>query len=527
MELPFPEETVSDRVKAIQDYLDALKKRRMNSVRPLVERIFNTYSDDESFYGFSDHLRVGLYTPYAHEKYREHINTHNCTTVVPSIYIDMYLLGLNPQIVQFFDFKQIENKEDRDKPAEESHFAITLEMYGERYLFDPFWHVFGPIREQDEHHMLVGRQSHRKKVIREYGQLKSWSAEEFHAMMMDLRLPERSLEMLIAGQEIFQQKHCYECSTKMWVYYDDSLNRLTTRFYLDSNWLTDKVIFLHQDLDENGKARSKQFEFCYAKDYTWKNLVQPKVLARLGKSETQQLRALYRDILDDPKKPGKVKKQRFGKALADNSSLEEKTDLLNFAETLLSRLSPEEHQSVWPMVLARTIYESVFPQQDYFYSQSDRDGVIVEETELFERISTDYRYRDDQNFLDTIGALTLSPSLRRQNTLRKVQLTKEGEEAYRGRNFGWFRTTHRAHYDQVLDLVLFARKEASSLSLSQMEKKVQTEGLDPRVGYLAMVRDFLFFLTSQAQFMLELKEPMKDLNSRVKARRQYLLKERT
>ncbi len=527
MVLPFPEQTVSQRSEAIQSYLDSLDKRGLTDITPLAESLFDSFSKDEGHYGFHAHLSTGNYTPYGHERREQRINTFNCTTVIPEIFIDYHLVGLNPEIVQFFNFQTLEEKEDREKPAETSHFALTFDLHGSRYLCDPFFHLFGPIRHQDEHQMIIRNKSSNKKVVRKFEKLLEVTPESFHNLMMRMRKPEHSLEMLIAGQLIFPKSNSYEGVSRTWVYYNDELNRLSTRLYLDSSWISDKALFMHQDLDDEGKVKSRHFELYYAKDFTWNYLVSPMAVARFSKYEMQQLKHLYHDLLREGEDSRRTINQRLGVAFAQEGRSETKTQLLHFAESMMTRLSHDEREDLQLMLLSRTLYECSVLERDYLSTQKERDDLIVEEGNRFSALSTEGLNLYSLHGLIKMGVLSVDPRIKRINNQRTTQINKEMEKADLASSFGWVKKQKRSHYDQVLDLVLYATKEVNHLSLEQLESKVTSEGLDTRIGYLAMVRDFLFFLDAGAMFNLSLSHYLPDLCSRVKARRQYLAQERT
>jgi hypothetical protein len=105
---------------------------------------------------------------------------------------------------------------------------------------------------------------------------------------------------------------------------------------------------------------------------------------------------------------------------------------------------------------------------------------------------------------------------------RREKLFEEADKALDSQGFGWSRKRFRYHYDQVLDIVLYSKSEVKELTPEEMEHRVKESNFDFRVGYLALIRGFDFFIEGTLKKLLTLQGHMPDLCSRVKARREML-----
>src|SRR3989344_7079514 len=218
MSHPFPEESVQKEYEIIDIF-----KKENDQLRPLqkAEALVETFEEDR-IYGFQDNLRTGLYAPWPHERDAQHIMRYNCTTIIPTIYLWAEALGYEPQIVQFKDFRQLRSKRDKDKPTNNSHFGLIVDVKRKhRYLIDPFWEICNPIVERTPQRMVLGKNKRRERVVREYSALWEYSPEEFATMMNDLQDPIRSLEMLACGQKVDDQIFLNkEVGCTLMVYYE-------------------------------------------------------------------------------------------------------------------------------------------------------------------------------------------------------------------------------------------------------------------------------------------------------------------
>ena len=101
------------------------------------------FKEDYS-YGFQGNMHTGNYAPYLNEMAVTACDQFNCTTIIPSLYIMCSEYGLNPQIVQYSNLRDIplkkkKSKGDKDKEEHlmKSHFAIILSIKGKEYMIDP------------------------------------------------------------------------------------------------------------------------------------------------------------------------------------------------------------------------------------------------------------------------------------------------------------------------------------------------------------------------------------------------------
>jgi hypothetical protein len=229
----------------------------------------------------------------------------------------------------------------------------------------------------------------------------------------------------------------------------------------------------------------------------------------------------YRALMCEGKKRTPSNK-RFALAWMEGSDLESKSRMLSLASDLLGRLSDEEREVVWPMVLARTLYEHTNLDKDFLYSQQDRDDLIAKLAEKYTRLVGEGITIQTNLDLARMGVTPLAPREKRSLRIKGMKIVEESDKVLDSEGFGWSRKHSRNHYDQILDLVLYSQKEANNLGIDEIERRVTTARFDPRIGYLAMLRDFTFFLRGWPYGMLTLQGHMPDLCSRVKVRREML-----
>lgn len=185
----------------------------------MVDHVYHIANGFE--YGFVGNLQTGIYAPYFNEARSHRISGNNCTTIIPTIYVYADLLGLKPQIVQFFGFQDIVDKDDNDDETgpEGSHFALIVDG-GKKgpYLLDPFWRVCGRLRERGEKFMKIGVSPAKPHLKRKFEHLVEYTPEQFAQMMDRLHDLAESLDMLVCGQKTFSEWHMHASKTKGYLF---------------------------------------------------------------------------------------------------------------------------------------------------------------------------------------------------------------------------------------------------------------------------------------------------------------------
>ena len=176
----FPQESVDKYMKNTQRWNSLFKynRNKYNQARAAMDAYKKT------MYGFALPLQSGLYAPWPHEQEANGVHGFNCTTVIPALYLDLESMEIASEIVQFINFRRIQEKKDRKKPFNESHFALIIDVdHRQKYLIDPFWSTFGPVLEKRAHFIKIGKRGVYGAEKREFNQLLYYTPEEFAAMM--------------------------------------------------------------------------------------------------------------------------------------------------------------------------------------------------------------------------------------------------------------------------------------------------------------------------------------------------------
>ncbi|MBI4738568.1 hypothetical protein HY772_03250 [Candidatus Woesearchaeota archaeon] len=501
--------------RALQTWPKDLKKfyTRANHVR----RVFS-----DTFYSFRDNLRTGNYASYPHERTDQQIVGNNCTTIIPEVYLFAEAYGLKPQIVQFIDFNDVKTKKDKEEVTSPAHFAIVLDAGRKhKYLLDPFWHIFAPIRRQTDSYWQLGRHQGRTARKREFERVVYYSAEEFAAMMGRLKYPAESLDMLVAGQKVFDLRVIQKFNCKLMVYYDDPTNTVSTRLYVPSESISDKAVYCRMKMSDEGEVESTSIDLFIAKNYGWTFLVEPKKVATTDFSGLMKVKRLVQKSINSATKK-RVRLQRCDRIgnVFDSGVLKdaERMQLTALVDGFYSSLGRAGQETVHKMVLARTLYEREQTDKDFLYTETEHNERILqlraEEVELRERT----RPYDDAMWLK---GWKLQKSGRAEvRKARRVQRKRDERQADLAAEVNFLNNLHQANkraYRRMMDKVLFA-KTLEGLSVEQLEARVRENRFDTRVGYLAMLSDFIPFAVD-ARDDLELKMYIRPIKEKVAARK--------
>ena len=87
---------------------------------------FTKSFQDDLHYGFFEQLLDGNYVPTREERSVLNINSYNCTTGIQVFYQTLEGFGFQPQIVQFFGFRNVWEKKDKKVPLESEHFSLLI-----------------------------------------------------------------------------------------------------------------------------------------------------------------------------------------------------------------------------------------------------------------------------------------------------------------------------------------------------------------------------------------------------------------
>ena len=506
---PFPQESVERARVSAEVYLQLYRKppRPLGISRGVMDRYSNWN------YGFLHNLRTGNYAHWPHDAYTPNaITQHNCTTVIPAVYLDLEAFGVKAEIVQFVNFQTFRGREKKDQQTQQSHFALIVDLgKKQKYLLDPFWHIFGPISHQDKQSMRVRSSGKYEAVRRKYARLVKYTPQEFAAMMKHLSEPAGSLDMLVAGQKVSPGEHmgtAKDC--QIMVYYRDDNNTLTTRLYIPQIGIADKGIYCTQALNDEGEVDATSLRLVTAKESSWNSLIGEKTIARTDFTTLNRLRKLRRKIAQ--------KDGRVGPQLLNPRNKSTSEEIMEIATDLESRLTDVERKQMEIPILTRTLYEATQPERRYISSQEERDEHLIDLIEKDQALVDKIRPFSRREYYHG-WKLKMIPKERHHKTKKKItELEKEKEKIVPEiDSLNRLRCYHRTHYDRLQDKIVFS-KSLEEKSVEELRKIVEEQELDPILGYVAIVMDYLPF-TTKGREILELKRFVDKLIPKVKARR--------
>lgn len=502
----FPEQTVKNIYEKAKIFVQNSRNKTKYS---LAKSIMASFQDAP--YGFKDNLRTGNYAPYPHEQTEQHIITDNCTTIIPHAYLYCEAVGLQPKIVQFIKFRDIKKNETPDAEKTGSHYALKINIGKKHeYLIDPFWKIFGPITEQKNDYIKIGKCAGLKARKREFESIINYSPEQFAHMMNRLKDPAESLDMLVAGQKAtYLPLNKTNCT--LMAYYQDEQNTLITRLYIPQTGLRKKAVYCKMQHDENGNTQKTTLELYTAKDHTWDALIDDKKIAEIDFKTAQEIKKIARKIT-------RKKNSRIGPALEKQANKEHKQKLLEITEQAYNKLSTEELQNIRETLQARTRYETEAPQKMYIYTKQKHDSKIIElrekEIELHKKNA---ELKNQMWYYD--WKIKKTPRKNLQKLKRKqAKYHKEAEKIVKEIiDLCNLRYQNKNEYRRTMDKILFAQNNKNQTSEQNLQ--ITETNPDVKIGYIAILADFADYIIP-AKKDLQLTEYISSIQQKIKARAQ-------
>ena len=510
----FPQDSVGQMYEKAVKFLETFSKKRKPKLYDLAAPIADAFTN--SYYSFTDNLRTGHYAPFPHEQHEYNLAGNNCTTIISEVYLLCEAVGLKPEIMQFFNFRDIITKKDKEEAIAPSHYSLIIEVgRKQKYLLDPFYHTFGPILEQHEHHFKIGRLHGRPARTRTFEKILPYTAKQFVQMIERLHDPAESLDMLVSGQKVFSSKTVAknkDCT--LMVYYQDQENLLSTRLYVPQKPLTDKAIYTRMNLNDEGNVAKLLLECYLAKDYGWDSLVDSKKVCETDFSTAKLLKHKLHRL---PKEKFQLQNhERIAPALlrADERN---RASLFEITEKMYHCLTEPEQQKLHPIILARTLYESERPAEKYLYTPEEHDARLLK----LAKQEMDARFRiqpiKDEIWLHDWKLNKLSKKeAHRLRLVRRGHEEKMSEVVEEINALNYLRHGNKKAYSRAMDKVLFS-ETLKGKGVEDLEKMVVERNLDPRIGYLAVVADFVPFII-EGQEEVELKQYWQPIKEKVTAR---------
>lgn len=517
VEMYFPSERLAELV-AIRENFQRTTPNHSKDPLSIIASYTKLYGKDEH-YGFLDHLAYDSYSPTWDERVKLNMATFNCTQVIQPVYHIMQSYDFEPEIVQFLGFRNVREKKSETEPLEDEHFALIVKAKRKgavrEFLVDPTQHVCGEIVEKTDTYWKIKHNTNYKAVRREFQAVLYYTQEEYAQLLYDMRDDAKSLDMLVAGQKIRRDMEVRKANSSLMVYYDGEENVLTTRLYIPQVGITDKAIDCVQFLNDNGEVQQETLTLSLAKSHTWKRLTGERRVAVTDYSTLQRVRALIgRRVLLHTQ-------PRIGPILVEEARSNDRSALSTLAEELYGSLNADQQSVLRSLVLLRTLYEAEAPAQEYVFDETKRNERI---NKLMEE-DTQYRDKIDE-VNDTLWehswGFAKIPRSQAQWLARKKQALERKRNDLKFGDLNSLRRYNKHAYHRTMDKVLFAQQYEGA-SVTDLESVVETQGLDWRMGYIAMVADFIPY-AFQARKELELQLFMEGIQRRVRARRALFAK---
>jgi len=513
MTSPFPKQTV----EAIRNRID---RTNLFYGEPKVYQRALTcayHARDIFSYGFHGSLYTGNFAPYPHEMERDGYTGFNCTTVIPPLQTYCDKLGLEPRIVQFVGFRDIEKTKkakEKTNPILSSHFGIFIKIKGQDYFLDPYHSRFGKVKELTDSYMEVGKSTVTKAVKREFKQIIEYTPEQFAEMMDHLRTPEGSLEMLIAGQEILQGRYYggfRDC--RVMLHYFDDVNEVRVRLEIPQPNIQDKIVYNHMFFDDEGEITGQSTELLVTELAYWDDLIDPTSIAKGNLSSYRSIDDLLKDKVD------LRKSSRLGPVLLQQENHDMLRYIINELLTDFIQRIPKS-DALKRMILARTLYETESPEKEYLFNEETRTADLSKKLRRWREMANKFTSHPDEieRLERTMGLVHGDIERgRRIRRITKARVRRNKEIDYSFGPDANLRADQRQKHDRIMDMVLYA-KQLGNISIDELEKRVKQRNVNPDLGYLAIVSDFIPSILDAKRF-LTLEPFLDDIKAKVKARR--------
>jgi len=515
MESIFPKESVKLAQLRVNNFL---QNNRFDSTYQAARIVMNTFA--ETSYGFHGQLSTGVFFPYPHESKDLEIYTDNCATIIPPLLLLSHFFGLKDlEVVELTKCNYIWTKKNEKDPNDMSHFVITANIGKERrYIIDPQMGVFGSITEEEDDYLKITGAKGYSTVRIEVEGKKSYSPKEFVELIEVMRRPEHSIEMLIEGQSSLGSAKANHLSGNVKVFYDDEDNVISTKLYLEEPRISNKAIWTHQSLNDEGEVLETKIELYLASDSGWRDLVDGKKVATVDLKTFRKTNKYMRKLHGD-----KVRtKRRISTLLDQDEHQEEREQMLSLVDRVRETMSEEEIKAIEKQVYIRTLYECLNSDQDLLYTE--------EKHSRFLKDIYDQGIKLEEVFMKTVRRLNkhrwklklLSDEERSKlNRKRKIVSEKYDKNRKERDELTELLRLHPSTYHRLTDMLIFDEKEIKERTTSQLRERVESLGYDPRIGHLAMICDFTQVLKPLKKHMT-LDLYMKDISQKVRARRTWL-----
>ena len=296
------------------------------------------------------------------------------------------------------------------------------------------------------------------------------------------------------------------------VYYSDNPRKITARAFAEQPGIQNKVIYYHQHLNEQASVTDTTIQLYVAKESTWTGLVEPKKIATLSLAQLSTIRRLLSGVINY------TNQERINAKIQAQKNISKKTSLTDLVEKVFQNLTQTQQQTIRPSIYARTLYDATQPQKEYLYSTKKR------EQRLHELINKECQIRDQIKPLEDEKFL-LGWKLIKKDSKRKKYLKTEIDRKYKEKKkivedidqYNHTRKKNKYIFHRTMDKILFSQKQLKDKSLEDMAQMIKEHNLDWRIGYLAMIADYIPFVIDGKKD-LELNVFLPSIQEKVRAR---------
>jgi len=319
--------------------------------------------------------------------------------------------------------------------------------------------------------------------------------------MERLHNPADSLDVLVAGQRFTNEKY-NNVSCESMVYYDDALREVQVRVFIPQKGVMNRVMYGMHTFDCEGKVSDSRLHLACGKQDYWDFVEGESTITRLGFSEVNVLNHALGAV------------SRSHKRIKPEQRL---TPLLELVDELWQKLSVEEQEAIRLPRAVRTLYEYTSQDAEYVFGQKEWDE------DLRKNLTKLYALEDEKLLLkravflhygkfERVADVEARRLLRKKRTIQKKmdELSDDFDE------FQQIRIYHKKMYQRNMDKVVFV-KQFEVKNVDEVEHEVLSINGDLRVGYLAMITDFLAYI-KDARKELTLDVFMASIGEKVKAR---------
>ena len=333
-------------------------------------------------------------------------------------------------------------------------------------------------------------------------------------MMNKLKEPAQSLEMLISGQKIYQknQLKIMESPASLMIYYNEELNRITTRLNISQLYVSDKSILCHLDMDDSGRVRKTSLELFLADESTWMDLPGAVKVAEFPYSFVGNIRK----TIGKAHSEGKV---RVGSLCSRIKQLPGMSDLLENTEELFSQLSFEQKKILYPKLVNRFLYEVSAPLKKHHFRKKDREQHLIDLEEIHYEFLEKLLPLTHRQKIDAWDIKKLTKKTK-ANIKDKIETLNDGNDKVVDEinDLNRLRRNFPSVYHRLMDKVLYAQNVLPKLDTEQFANEIENNQSIIQIGYLAMINDFIPYI-HRARNELLLSRFQKDIGKRVRLKK--------